>query len=205
MKELEDLIERSYSTYKSRLVASERLAFRNNAWNVSLVALSSSLVIASIGLLTDPKMYGSQSATLLVSLSILALSVSLTVTGQNYGGRSRDMFTNYRRIQHLSVDAELLKATPNYSISDVILLAQRYQSLLDESENHSASDYIKCLKLAKQKKGTNSPHPGPITNTKSRSRSLLLAGSILNWLPFAFLIVPFTLLIPFANWIMSGK
>jgi len=196
---LDILIERSFITYKSRLLASQRLTSLDKAWNFSLISLSSALVIASIGLLVNPKMYGSQGAVLLVSISVFSLSVSLVITSQNYGIRSRDMFANYRRIQRISVAAESLKLRNKYSWIEVQNLSLEYQSLLDESENHSSTDF----KKAKKSSTTDDKPKKLIQKIYENTLQKFFMSSVANWVPYIFLLVPAGLLIPFINWILS--
>lgn len=199
MNALDILIERSFITYKSRLLASQRLTSLDKAWNFSLISLSSALVIASIGLLVNPKMYGSQGAVLLVSISVFSLSVSLVITSQNYGIRSRDMFANYRRIQRISVAAESLKLRNKYSWIEVQNLSLEYQSLLDESENHSSTDF----KKAKKSSTTDDKPKKLIQKIYENTLQKFFMSSVANWVPYIFLLVPAGLLIPFINWILS--
>lgn len=135
------LHRRSFNTYTARLKARERLASRNHAWNASLVALTTSATIASVGMLTDSKMYGDNGDTLLVCVSILTLVASLVTSGLDYSGRTRDMFVNYRRVQRLSVKAE---AAETDAAIDVGELESEYDALMDESENHTAGDFYKA-------------------------------------------------------------
>lgn len=135
---------RAYKTYRARQAASERLARRSRAWNWTLIALSTSTTVAAIGMLTDAEMYGKNGSTLMVCLSILVLVASLSTSSLDFSGRSRDMFLNYRKIQRLSVEMEEALS------SDVMLVtaklvaefSQRYQSILDETENHTRWDHL---------------------------------------------------------------
>src|SRR4051794_21743147 len=109
---LQRLEDRAYKTYRSRLHASKRLASRHQAWNASLIASSTATAIAAIALLSDESIYGDAGPTLVVCASILTLVASLVSSALDYSGRSRDMSVNYRRIQRLSVEVELLRTGP---------------------------------------------------------------------------------------------
>jgi hypothetical protein len=175
---------RAYRTYQARLIATNRLRDRSQAWNACLVATATATTIAAIGLLADEKMYGSTGPAVLVAVSVLSLTVSLATSGLDYSGRSRNMFVNYRRIQRVSAEAERAAMDPSMHTKDVVDdLNARYDALLDESENHTAGDHRRVL--ADQKKDWN-------------SRREQLVSS----LPFVALLVPIGVLIPFVMWML---
>ena len=186
MDELALIADRSYKTYKARLKASDRLQARQRAWNTSLLALSIATTTASIGLLTDSQMYGAAGPTVLVCVSVLALIVSLTVAGLNYGVRSRDMFMNYRNLQRLSVEAEALEKEPHPDGAAVRKLRDRYNALLDDSENHTSADH----KLA------NSSADVSVWQVR--------ASALLTCAPYVALVVPVLIVIPFIEWALHG-
>lgn len=181
MKVLED---RSYATYSARLQASIRLRRRGQAWNAALIAFATSATAASVGMLTDPDMYGSQGDTLMVCLSVLALVVSLVVTGLDHSGRSRDMFVNYRKIQRLSAEAERDKSDPELTRAAVVRMNERYDALLDESENHTSADYNRGNKK------------------KPWWAWAVLREDAVTWFPYATLALPAALLIPLLRAVM---
>lgn len=182
MTELQRLIDLSYKTYKARLKATERLLARQRAWNTSLLALSVATTIASIALLSDGEMYGKTGPTVLVCVSALSLVASLAVAGLNYGTRSRDMFMNYRGIQRLSLEAQTLQDNADLDTDAIRKLSSRYQSLLDDSENHTSADYKAAYPDAK------------VSVWRLRASALLTA------LPYLALVVPVLVLIPFIIW-----
>src|SRR5680860_557534 len=176
---------RSYRTYQSRLRASQRLASRSHAWNAFLMALSTSTVIASIALLSDPTIYGKSGPTLLVCVSLLTLVASLVTSGLDYSGRSRNMFLNYRRIQRLSVEAERAGKTQSLRTRDqLLLLNERYEALLDESENHTEADFYRAF---------------PVPNKPSS----VWKEELLSIAPYLSLLAPIALIIPLARWIAT--
>ena len=182
MSELENLASRSYKTYKARLKASERLQARSRAWNACLLSLSVATTIASIALLTDARMYGAAGPTLLVCVAVMALVASLVVASLNYGSRSRDMFMNYRRIQRLSVEAETLLTEDNAPADEVRKLVERYEALLDDSENHTSADY----KLADPGSGLSGWFP--------------FRAQLLTAVPYIALVVPILIMCPIIDW-----
>jgi len=185
LSKLKNVETRSYKTYRARLKAFERLQSRQRAWNTSLLALSVATTIASIALLTDDGMYGKAGPTVLVCVSVLALVASLAVAGLDYGVRSRDMFMNYRAIQRIAVEAESL-GEGDPSAEDVQELSERYNALLDDSENHTSAD-----------------HKAADPDAKIR-RWHVAASFTLTVLPYLALVVPLLVVVPFIAWALQG-
>jgi hypothetical protein len=187
LRELYSILEhRSYRTYAARLQASIRLAARSRGWNAALISTSAATTIASVGLLTDQSIYGNAGSTLLVCVSILALIASLVTSGLNYSGRSRNMFLNYRRIQQLSSKVERdLKTPGTQTLSQLEILNQTYDSLLDESENHTGADHLRAM-------------------GESRKSWPVVRENLLTWIPYASLVVPLALVIPLAKWLLTA-
>ncbi|WP_159961849.1 SLATT domain-containing protein [Blastococcus haudaquaticus] len=182
MELLELLEQRSYATYKARLRASKRLMTRNNAWNASLIATATSTTIASVALLANDGIYGPNGDTLFVCLAVLSLTASLVTSGLNYSGRSRDMFSNYRRIQRLSAEAERAKRTPSMqNFATVAELNAKYDELLDGSENHTEADYFHA-------------------NGEGSKPASVRRESLLSFFPYISLIIPLLLLPPLLCW-----
>lgn len=181
-----DLERRSFRTFKARLCASRRLAARSRAWNVSLIAASTAAAIASVGLLSDPSMYGKAGPTLLVCVSILTLVASLVTSGLDYSGRSRDMGVNYRRVQRLSAQVERLKRDPeSLTAARLEELHDRYDALLDESENHTEADFNRAFK----------GELGIEIGWADRRETAL------SVMPYVTLLAPIGLLVPLICWI----
>ncbi|MBT1545577.1 MULTISPECIES: SLATT domain-containing protein [Curtobacterium] len=186
MNELDRIAMRSYKTYKARLKAAERLQARQRAWNTCLLALSVATTAASVALLSDDQIYGTTGPTVLVCVSILGLAVSISVAGLNYGVRSRDMFMNYRALQRIAVEAEALQENPAVAEDTVKQLLDRYNALLDDSENHTPADYAHV-----DQKST-------VTPWHRR------ASSTLTFAPYLGLIVPVLVLVPLVAWAIRG-
>lgn len=187
MDSLQKIEDRSYKSYKARMYASRRLALRGKAWNVSLLSLTVATTIASIGLLTNDQMYGAAGPTIFACLAVLSLVISLVVAGQNYSGRSRDLFNNYRRLQRLSTEAEYLRLKNETADPEKVqALLSRYNDLLDDSENHSEADYERTL------------------DQNSQRSWLINQDRFFSALPYVFLIVPLLVLIPFSIWIVDA-
>lgn len=176
------LENRSYKTYNARLRAAQRLASRHHAWSASLISTSTASAIASVALLADEKIYGTAGPTILVCVSILTLVASLVTSGLDYSGRSRDMFLNYRRIQRLSSETERAMRVPEQcTIETVENLNNRYDSLLDESENHTEADFLRAFPDPKKRKA------------KWRENAISLV-------PYVSLLAPIALAIPLIEW-----
>lgn len=191
-KQLETNEARAYTTYRAREAACVRLGRRARAWNWALVAFSTATTVAAIGMLTDPLMYGRNGSTLMVCVSVLTLVVSLATTNMDYSGRSRDMFLNYRKIQRLSVEMEELRSSKLVTFDLVRSLMDRYQAVLDESENHTSGDYYRSLST---KYATGHPlHRGKWISVAHIPA--LLVDFVITSFPYLFLLLPLVLLIP---------
>ena len=140
----ESLERRSFASYLSRVKASERLARLNTAWNFSLMASSVVTTVDSIVLLVDPKALGRNGAVTLTCASVLTLFISTSISGMNLSGRSRDMFTSYRRIQRLCSEVERAKHL-GAPAPELERLARDYDELLDNSDNHRTCDFYRAF------------------------------------------------------------
>lgn len=194
-KLLATLERRSYLTYMGRLRASNRLAFRNRAWNATLIAASGAVTVASVALLVYPDIYGRPGPTLLVLVSILALIASLVTSSLNYSARSRDMFRNYRRIQALSAEVERTGRLAQPTLAIVEELNRRYDALLDESENHTTADHKRVLHEIAQREGKE---PRPLWR-----QPLVVGQAAASAAPYVSLAVPILVLVPLISWIIG--
>jgi hypothetical protein len=194
---IERLERRSYTTYLSRLNAYRRLAHANMAWNVALVALSTSTVIAAVGMLVEKEMYGNGGDALMVALAAFSLSISLVVSSVGYGTRAKAMEENYKRIQQISVSVENLK---EYTGPD---RREKYQKLQNEydvamtsSENHTEHDYRRTQPMP--------PYSGFGFWRRARGFFGWLRNFAAMAFPYVSLVVPVALLIPFGVWFVEG-
>lgn len=181
--DLQTLENRSYDTYKSRLKAAERLAARGQAWNASMYALSSSLAVGGIGMLTDEGLYGAQRDASMAGLAVLALVASLVVGQLNYAVRSRDMQTNYKEVQFVSQRAEYLKKH-DPSRESFLRVNKKYEELIRGGENQTVGDYWRG-----QKKGW--------------THACCYREWIITAAPYASLLAPVLLLIPLLSLIAA--
>lgn len=140
--QLQNLVNRSYITYRARIKASERLATLNTVWNIALMFGSVAVTINSVVMLVDRNALGPKGDVAMACASILTLVISVSVSGMNLSGKSRDMFTSYRRIQRLSADAERV-VSDQPTRNDLTRLSSEYDDMLDNSDNHRLCDYLK--------------------------------------------------------------
>ncbi|WP_175404275.1 MULTISPECIES: SLATT domain-containing protein [Gordonia] len=191
---------RAYKTYRARESASSRLGRRARAWNWAIVALSTATTVAAVGMLTDASMYGPNGPTLLVCVSVFALVVSLAATNMNHSGRSRDMFLNYRKIQRIAVEMEQMITEEVVTRSMVAAISDRYQEVLDESENHTSGDYWRHFssKLAKDQ----AFYLGEDVSQYLRRREMLRDTTVTS-LPYITLLLPAALFLPLLESLLS--
>jgi hypothetical protein len=189
---------RAYKTYRAREAAARRLGQRARAWNWALIALSTATTVAAIGLLTDADMYGPNGDTLLVCLTIFTLVASLTTANIDYSGRSRDMFINYRKLQRISVEMEELRRQSGVHITHQMVkeLSERYQTILDETENHTPGDHLKHFSRTLPVEHPHYSIDGKLYKVRRRSMSVDL---VITSLPYVTLIVPAALVVPLAT------
>lgn len=138
------LEQRSFTTFKCRVRASERLRARSRSSSVALISFSTATTLASVGLLVDRDMYGQSGDLLLVSCAILSLVASLAVSSLDYAGRANRMETNYKDIQDLSSraqSAQRRQQTPADALEAHDTLHSEYSALVRGSENHTTSDF----------------------------------------------------------------
>lgn len=141
-RSLSSLARRSYNSYLARLNAERRLRLSGHWWNAAQFALTISLISMSIFRLTVPDHSDTNFSALLVVLAVLSLTVSIVVSFLSYGARARDMFSNYRALQAFSVDIETrVSGAVRTSARKLTELQQRYDSLLDQVENHLTVDH----------------------------------------------------------------
>lgn len=176
--------DRSYTSYKSRLKACERIQARGRAWSTALIALATATTVAAVGLLADATMYGKSGETFLAACSILALAASLVVSALDYPGRAVRMEANYKELQALSLRVEAARCAGSTLALEVYdELDAAYMDLVRHSENHSTSDY----------------------HASKGQRSLTRAVSwALTFLPYLTLVLPGWLLWQFGKWVISG-
>jgi len=180
-KRLED---RSYITYKARLKTHQRLRSRGVAWNAFLISSATATTVASVGMLSDSRIYGANGDALLAMLAIVSLVASLVVANMDYGGRSQSVEANYKRIQQISLAAESL-AAHGCRVAEVTSLQREYEIALESSENHSGADYQRSLKI-------------PTDRWRMRRDSLV------SVLPFLMLLAPVAVAIPVVVWLTRG-
>lgn len=182
---LTTLEDRSFKNYKRRMFASQRLAARDRAWNTSLLSFTVSTTIASIGMLTAPTLFGPAGPTLLASLAVLSLVSSLVVSGLDYGARSRNLFSNYRRFQRLSVELEH-KNSSGTEVTEIEIqgFLNQFNDLLDECENHTDADHDRA--------------------SGKKISVAIIKNYLLTLVPYATLLFPVLVIVPFVRWAIDA-
>lgn len=218
MSWIETQEKRTYQTYKARVRAANRLKARGVAWTTALISASTAASIASIASIVEQDLYGEYGSVIAAAISVLTLVASLVVTGVNYEARHRKMFDNYRKIQRLSAELEFLRANSVHQSDEQIrVLLDRYQDLLDESENHSDLDNMAVarIKATAERKAAQSKNdanqksdavekpasPPPRDKHQDRRESLyyytmIARELVLTFLPYAALGISIIMLMP---------
>lgn len=181
-KEVDTLEARTFKTYQARLRACVRLQHRARAWNALMIPASLAGLIASAVMLRDPKIYGDNGDLLWLVVAIITFAGSLITSSLNYSGRSRDMFINYRKIQSISAEFEMLKKHPEHQRhSDIMRLKKAYNNFLDESENHTSADYYQTLRFRERQWQWN---------------IAILSSKAMDFIPWFAVALPVLLIIP---------
>jgi hypothetical protein len=187
---VEELERRAFTTYKTRVQSCNRLRSRALAWNASMVAFAAAIAVATVGLLSKAGMYGAEGDTLLAALAILSLVASLIVAGMDYGGRSRAMEANYKRLQALSVEAEsFFVDAANATTERYARLQAEYYNLIAASENQTTGDW--------RRTSDKSPAPS-VFNDRAIAIDVAVTAA-----PYLSLLFPIVLLVPFARSILG--
>lgn len=180
----ERLEKRAFKTYKARLMTHERLRARGVAWNAFMISSATATTIASVAMLSEPKLYGTRGDVLLAILAIISLVASLVVANMNYGARTQAVESNYKRIQQISLSAEML-ATQGCTIQQVQVLQREYEIALESSENHSEADYQRTLYFP-------------------TARMKIFRDSLASWVPYLMLVAAAVVAAPVAIWLARG-
>lgn len=123
----------------------------------------------------------------MVALSLLSLVASLVVASMNYGGRSRALEANYKRIQQISLKAESVRVDPTQvTRANYEEILKDYSIALESSENHTDGDYA----LAAKSSGVDKI-PAWLDRTKT-------------FIPYLATVLPILILIPFISWLIHG-
>ncbi|KQX63653.1 hypothetical protein ASD06_11015 [Angustibacter sp. Root456] len=182
---LEALEDRSFTTYKCRIRAYERIQGRSRAWNAALISLATATTVAAIGLLVDDSMYGASGETLLAACSVLALAASLVVASLDYPGRAVRVEVNYKEIQDIASRIQAARSVNSQpTLANYYDLHGSYSDLVRHSENHTSGD--------------RDAYEGNI----SWSRFFTFA---LTFLPYATFVLPMWLFWQFGAWVIHGS
>jgi len=139
---LADLERRSYKSYLARVQTERRLRRVGLTWNAAQTSLAVALIAVSVLYLAFPSSQSDLMVVYLISLSVLALAVSISVGSLDYSGRAREMFRNYRDLQSFSARVESIQKVTLFSTRRSLAgLQAEYDLLIDQAENHSNLDY----------------------------------------------------------------
>lgn len=200
---------RYHLTYSSRRELSKRLTALHRRWNFALAALTTSSVVAGVVQLTSSEPYGERGPLLLAIVGVLVLVASLTVTIANFGTRAAAAFENYRVLQRISADLESLIATWGpASLFEAEVLERAYQSALDQSENHTAADFLRAAPYPSR--WGREVHPPELDDTRRpsvredvRNAASHAASALGTSFPIALCLGAGGLLAPVAIWLTT--
>ena len=136
-EEKEKLANKLWFTYKARIRAEERLRGNDFHSQLILVLYASVSAILSVIVIRYPSILGKNTDLVSACLGIALLVISLLVTNMDFRGRALAMKQNYLDIQSLFNDLTL-QDSPTRPLAEI---AECYQKILSESENHSEVDY----------------------------------------------------------------
>lgn len=183
---LADLERRSYRSYRARIESERRLRRVGLSWSAAQTSLAVGLIAVSVLYLAYPQRQSTLMVVYLISLSVLALAVSVTVGALDYSGRAREMFRNYRAIQALSVRVESAsKSRILITKKFVDRLQSEYDLLLDNAENHTNLDW--AVFQAKDKRAGSDSSAG--SDPAGGDGWLWLARTVPFLLPFGLIAV----------------
>jgi hypothetical protein len=126
-------------TRKARIVASERLANRNQWSQIILVYYSVVIVCLSIVSLDNTKNFQNLELLLTIS-SVILLVISLLVSSQKFLERSIALKANYIELQKLYLQA--LEAEEKENSETLSRIKEKYIECLSYVENHTLMDDI---------------------------------------------------------------
>lgn len=204
---LERRLER---TYKSRVETARRYQARGDNWNLALVLASLTTAAVSVVALSSSNVYGDRSEALLVVLGIVTLVVSVLVTSAQFQVQAEKFFRAYRTIQKLWVEADLLSRAledPASRNSGAERIDAEYQSVLDDTNNHSPADFFKAFPGVRESSpaAATAEKGDLVTNREfSRRKVIVWASDIFTALPILLALGLLLLLIPAVVWFAGG-
>jgi hypothetical protein len=210
---LRQLANRVERTYWARREMARRLQNRGMYWNVALVSLALSASLAGVAQLREPNLYGANGDVAMLILGIFSLVASLMVATSSYAERARLAFENYRTLQRLSTELEAAVSVTQLSARASRRLYekfdQRYQDILDTSNNHEPADFIKVIELRWALPATECSkrnRPNNVDYLKlwqiCTRRIQQLATLTMTMLPIALIAVAIGLILPTIVWLV---
>lgn len=204
------LERRLQRTYKSRVQTARRYQSRGNNWNLALVLASLTTAAVSVVALSSSTVYGDRSEALLVVLGIATLVVSVLVTSAQFQVQAEKFFRAYRTIQKLWVEADMHSRAledPAQRNSAAERIDADYQSVLDDTNNHSPADFYKAFPGVRESSpaAAEAEKGDLVTNREFWRRKVIVWGSdVFTALPVFLALGMLLLLIPAVTWFAGG-
>lgn len=126
------------STYKCRINAAERLKSTERIIQFFNIYYSAIIAIYSIYSLVLPT-HASKISVMTTAASILLLIFTTFLSSKKYGERARELKNNYIAL------GELCENIIFCADDEVEKIGRQYFKLLNDSENHTETDYCKAL------------------------------------------------------------
>lgn len=203
------LERRLQRTYKSRVQTARRYQARGNNWNLALVLASLTTAAVSVVALSSSTVYGDRSEALLVVLGIVTLVVSVLVTSAQFQVHAEKFFRAYRTIQKLWVEADmqsraLVDPAPRNSAAERI--DADYQSVLDDTNNHSPADFFKAFPGVRESSAAAAAEKADLVSSREywRRKVIVWASDIFTALPVFLALGMLLLLVPAVVWFAGG-
>ena len=204
------LERRLQRTYKSRVQTARRYQARGNNWNLALVLASLTTAAVSVVALSSSTVYGNRSTALLVVLGIVTLVVSVLVTSAQFQVQAEKFFRAYRTIQKLWVEADMQSRAledPGLRNSAAERIDADYQSVLDDTNNHSPADFSKAFPgLRESSAAAAAAEKGDLVTNRDfwRRKVIVWASDIFTALPVLLALGMLLLLVPAVIWFAGG-
>lgn len=147
-KNLVDLKNRIWVTYKSRINTAERLKSKNEF--IAFLSIYYSSILAAVSILNYVNKSNSMDIISIV-LSVMVTILFLFFEGKNYKERYIKMKENYNKLNLLYYEIEKIITLGEINSEKFDNFTTKYIDLLNSVENHSEHDYIKYAKNDKMR------------------------------------------------------
>lgn len=142
---IDRLIKKIWITRKARIKAEERL--ERFDFLTQILINYYTLVVTGLSIWV---FYDSTNSQLISVVSIIAsvllFGLSIFVTSRNFKGRAIAFKACYIKLDEIYIEAELMKDTPSrLSYENILDIQKKYNEVLNNVENHSATDFLNVL------------------------------------------------------------